>query len=58
MKASDSVRLKTQATIVGRDKESVTWTLSETFRASKHGESPTHERIDLFQDKESKKVYD
>jgi hypothetical protein len=32
--------------------------LSETFRASKHGESPTHERIDLFQDKESKKVYD
>jgi hypothetical protein len=42
MNASDSVRLKTQVTIVGRYKESVKWVLDEAFRASKRGESPTH----------------
>jgi hypothetical protein len=56
MKASERVCLRTQVTIIGRDKESVKWALGDTFRASKHGESPTHERIDLFQGKESKKV--
>jgi hypothetical protein len=55
-KASDIVRLKTQVTIVGRDKESVEWALGEAMQVSKHGESPTHERIDLFHDKESKMV--
>jgi hypothetical protein len=48
--------LKTQVTIVGWDKESYKWALGETIRASKHGESPTHERIEMLQDKESKKV--
>jgi hypothetical protein len=56
MKASDTVRLKTQVIIVGRDKETVKWALGELVRTSKHGESPTPQLIDLHQEKESKKV--
>jgi hypothetical protein len=56
MKASECVRPKRQVTVVGRDKGTVKWALGEYIRASKHGESPTHERVDLFQDKESNKV--
>jgi hypothetical protein len=56
MKSSDIVRPKTQVIVAGRDKETIKWALSEFVRTSKHGESPTHELIDLHQDKESKKV--
>jgi hypothetical protein len=35
MKASGSARRETQVTIVGQDKESVTWAFGETFRAGK-----------------------
>jgi hypothetical protein len=56
MKASDCVRLKTQVTLVGRDNASVKWALRETMKAGKHRESPTHDRIDLFQDTESNSV--
>jgi hypothetical protein len=56
MKAGDSVRNKTDVTIVGRDKESVRWAMDEAIKACKRKESPTHNRIDLFQDTESKMV--
>jgi hypothetical protein len=57
MKTGGSVRTKTKVTIVGRDKESVQWALGEVMKVCKHGESSsTHERIDLFQDTETKMV--
>jgi hypothetical protein len=56
MKTGGLVRNKTEVTIVGRDKESVGWAIEETLKAGKRQESPTHNRIDLFQDAESKKV--
>lgn len=55
-KAGDSVRPKTQVIFVGRDIETIKWVMNEAMEAGRKGESPTHERIDLFQDNESKMV--
>ena len=58
MKTGDSVRMKTKVTFVGRDKDSVSWALIEALKSCKHGgeSTSTHERIDLFQDTETKMV--